>query len=86
MMTVREIQARLGIGRSAVYSLIHEQDFPTPVVINSRTLRWFSIDFEKWLEAKKTPLTPRKTRVIRNKSNLIIVNGVRFRKGKNEKH
>ena len=40
LLKVRDIQARLGIGRSAVYALIHEPTFPAPIAINSRNLRW----------------------------------------------
>ena len=50
LLKVRDIQARLGIGRSAVYALIHEPTFPAPIAINSRILRWeateFTIDYK----------------------------------------
>ena len=49
LLKVRDIQARLGIGRSAVYALIHEPSFPAPIAINSRTLRWEITEFEQWL-------------------------------------
>jgi predicted DNA-binding transcriptional regulator AlpA len=36
LLKARDIQARLGIGRSAVYALIHEPTFPAPMKMNTR--------------------------------------------------
>jgi len=56
LLKVKDIQARLGIGRSAVYALIHEPSFPAPIAINSRTLRWEITEFEQWLLSRKSSL------------------------------
>ena len=80
LISVKDIQATLGLGKSAVYSLIHEKSFPSPIALNSRTLRWDSEDFAKWLESKKTPLKDKKKISISPKEKVFIINGVRFRK------
>ena len=59
LLKVRDIQARLGIGRSAVYALIHEPSFPAPIAINSRILRWEVTEFEQWLLSRKSSLKPK---------------------------
>jgi len=81
LISVKDIQVVLGLGRSAVYALIHDESFPSPVILNSRTLRWDSDDFATWLEGKKSPLKKRKKNQISPKENVFVINGVRFRKG-----
>ena len=81
LLKVKDIQARLGIGRSAVYALIHEPSFPVPIVINSRTLRWEISEFEQWLISRKSSLKPKTQKQISPKGKVFVINGVRFRKG-----
>ena len=81
LLKVRDIQARLGIGRSAVYALIHEPTFPAPIAINSRNLRWEVTEFEHWLLSRKSSLKPKKQKQISPKGKVFVINGVRFRKG-----
>jgi predicted DNA-binding transcriptional regulator AlpA len=81
LLKVRDIQARLGIGRSAVYALIHEPSFPAPIAINSRILRWEVTEFEQWLLSKKSSLKPKTQKQISPKGKVFVINGVRFRKG-----
>ena len=81
LLKVKDIQARLGIGRSAVYALIHEPSFPAPISINSRTLRWEVTEFEQWLLSRKSTLKPKTQKQIAPKGKVFVINGVRFRKG-----
>ena len=81
LLKVKDIQARLGIGRSAVYALIHEPSFPAPIAINSRTLRWETTEFEQWLLSRKSSLKPKTQKQISPKGKVFVINGVRFRKG-----
>jgi predicted DNA-binding transcriptional regulator AlpA len=81
LLKVRDIQARLGIGRSAVYALIHEPSFPAPIAINSRILRWEVTEFEQWLLSRKSSLKPKTQKQISPKGKVFVINGVRFRKG-----
>ncbi|TRZ85122.1 MAG: AlpA family phage regulatory protein [Streptomycetaceae bacterium] len=81
LLKVKDIQARLGIGRSAVYALIHEPSFPAPISINSRTLRWEVTEFEQWLLSRKSTLKPKTQKQIAPKGKVFVIDGVRFRKG-----
>ena len=81
LLKVRDIQARLGISRSAVYALIHEPSFPVPIAINSRNLRWEVTEFEEWLLSRKSSLKPKREKQISPKGKVFVINGVRFRKG-----
>jgi prophage regulatory protein len=81
LLKVKDIQARLGIGRSAVYALIHKPSFPAPIAINSRTLRWEASEFEQWLLSRKSSLKPKTQNQISPKGRVFVINGVRFRKG-----
>jgi len=80
LITVKDIRVILGLGTSAVYALIHDPSFPSPVILNSRTLRWDSEELAKWLEEKKSPLKPVKKINVSPKENVFVINGVRFRK------
>ena len=81
LLRVKDLQTRLGLGRSAIYSLIHAPDFPKPIAINQRVLRWELEDFENWLRTRKKEFQTPKPRKIQNNQRSILVNGVRFRKG-----
>ena len=82
LLTAKDIQKALGIGRSAFYSLIREPSFPAPLKINSRTYRWHRVEFEAWLSEKREVVLPFKKAKNPNNSNFFVVNGVRFRKSK----
>ena len=93
LLKVKDIQARLGIGRSAVYALIHEPSFPAPIAINSRTLRWEVTEFQQWLHSRKSSFKPGvKARLLKtfvNKMNefslYIDFTARRFRKPQEKK-
>ncbi len=81
LLKVKDIQARLGISRTAVYALIHTPSFPVPIAINSRILRWEVTEFEQWLLSRKSSLEPKAQKQISPKGKVFVINGVRFRKG-----
>jgi predicted DNA-binding transcriptional regulator AlpA len=82
LLTAKDIQKALCIGRSAFYSLIREPAFPAPLKINSRTYRWHRVEFETWLSQKRAVVLPIKKAKFKTNSNFYVVNGVRFRKSK----
>lgn len=41
-----------GLGRSTIYRLIANQEFPCPVQLTSRAVAWRSTDIEAWSEAR----------------------------------
>ena len=53
-MRVSDVCNYLGIGRSTLYHFIDERNFPKPVKIGSRAVRWHYVDVEEWLSSAKT--------------------------------
>ncbi|MCR5867572.1 AlpA family phage regulatory protein [Aquincola sp. J276] len=37
-----------GLGRSTIYRLMAEDDFPTPVRLAKRAVAWRRVDLEQW--------------------------------------
>lgn len=53
LIKIEEVQDRLGVSRSTVYSLVRKHsDFPRPVHIG-RALRWRLSDIEGWIESQE---------------------------------
>ncbi len=54
LIRIEEVQDRLGVSRSTVYSLVRKHSgFPRPVHIG-RALRWRLSDIERWIEASES--------------------------------
>ena len=47
-----EVERRCGIRRSTVYRLIQEEDFPAPVRIGPRAVRWRESDIDAWIRSR----------------------------------
>jgi predicted DNA-binding transcriptional regulator AlpA len=41
LISIREIRALFGLGRTAAYELTHRPDFPTPLRLSPRCYRWW---------------------------------------------
>lgn len=41
-----------GLGRSTIYRLIAEDQFPTPVRLAKRAVAWRRVDVERWSQAR----------------------------------
>ena len=44
LISIREIRALFGLGRTATYELTHRPGFPTPVRISPRCYRWWAAE------------------------------------------
>jgi predicted DNA-binding transcriptional regulator AlpA len=44
LISIREIRALFGLGRTAAYELTHRADFPAPVRISPRCYRWWAAE------------------------------------------
>jgi prophage regulatory protein len=51
---LRELSARIGLGRSAVYQAIKDGRFPKPVRVGARAVAWRHQDIEAWLAERAT--------------------------------
>ena len=49
MMTRAEVEARCGIARTTVYRLMRAGQFPEPLRIGPRAVRWPASEIEAWL-------------------------------------
>ena len=45
----REVERRVGLGRSAIYAAINRGEFPKPIKLTSRAVGWRQSDIEAWL-------------------------------------
>ena len=48
LLTFKEICALLALTRSTVYGLIKAGNFPSPLQVTKRSVRWRRIDVERW--------------------------------------
>ena len=49
LLTHREVMERTGLSRTAIRSLVSTGDFPAPIRLGRRVLRWPESEFEDWL-------------------------------------
>ena len=49
LLTRADVEHRVGLKRSAIYRLMREGQFPVPLKIGPRAVRWPSSEIEEWL-------------------------------------
>lgn len=50
LLSISEVMKKMGYrSRASVYALIEKREFPKPVKINSRVIRWIDSDVDKWI-------------------------------------
>ena len=53
-VSAKEVARMLGIGKSQVFKLLHEGQFPEPIPLGKRNPRWLISDLEKFLASGGT--------------------------------
>ncbi|MDF2638499.1 MAG: hypothetical protein K0R64_1483 [Novosphingobium lindaniclasticum] len=53
LLRLDEVKSRVGLGRSAIYKLIQEGDFPKPYKPTKFASRWSEFEVLAWIEVKK---------------------------------
>ena len=53
-VSAKEVARMLGIGKSQVFKLLAEKQFPEPVQLGKRNPRWMVADLEKFLASGGT--------------------------------
>jgi prophage regulatory protein len=48
-----EVEARTGLSRSTIYAWLKKGDFPQPLKLGSKAVRWRSSDIKAWLESRE---------------------------------
>ena len=52
LLTRREVTEITGMSKTTVYELIDRDDFPRPVRIAKRSVRWRVADVQGWLDSR----------------------------------
>ena len=52
LITMREVLRICALGRSTVYRLMAARQFPQPVKIGRRGVRWRVSDIEEWVQSR----------------------------------
>lgn len=52
LLRLREVQHRVGLGRSTIYRWMDEGKFPRPYSIGDYAVRWLESEIEQWIESK----------------------------------
>ena len=56
LIRIKEVQHRVGLGRSTIYRWMADGRFPKPVQLGRHSVAWEDGDIEKWI-ASKVPTT-----------------------------
>lgn len=51
LLPLPKVEERVGIKKSKIYELIRTDNFPQPVRLGRRNVRWRSDDIQKWIDA-----------------------------------
>ncbi|WP_322614995.1 helix-turn-helix transcriptional regulator [Pseudomonas sp. BIC9C] len=46
------VSARIGFGKTHLYELIGQGEFPAPIALSKRAVGWLSSDVDAWIEAR----------------------------------
>ena len=49
-----EVEQLVGLARSSLYAKVARDDFPAPVRIGLRAVRWRASDVAAWIESRQT--------------------------------
>jgi len=54
LLRLPEVEAIVGLKKSKVYTLIQEGEFPQPVKLGARSVRWKASDIYTWISSLPT--------------------------------
>jgi prophage regulatory protein len=52
VLRLKQVQNRLALSRSAIYSRLAAGDFPQPIQLGPRAIGWRQVDIDVWLETR----------------------------------
>jgi prophage regulatory protein len=52
LLRLRDVQHRVGLGRSTIYRWMEEAKFPRPHPIGDHSVRWLESDIDAWIVSK----------------------------------
>lgn len=53
LLSLKEVEAKVGLKRSAIYERMQRKEFPPKINLSARCTRWSAIEIENWLIAVK---------------------------------
>lgn len=53
-LRMRTVMRITGLGRSTIYRLMADEQFPSPVRLTKRVVAWRRTDLERWSEGRPT--------------------------------
>jgi prophage regulatory protein len=51
VLRLPDVNDRVGLSRSSIYSMIASGKFPRPVALGARSVGWREVDIDTWLTA-----------------------------------
>jgi prophage regulatory protein len=48
----REVERRVGLGRSSIYALIADGSFPEPIKLSKHAVGWIETEINSWLDKR----------------------------------
>ena len=57
LLRLPEVEAVVGLKKSKIYSLLQEGQFPAPVRLGPRSVRWKASAVSAWIDGLKTETT-----------------------------
>ena len=54
LLRLSQVEEAAGLKKSTIYSMMERNEFPRPVRIGSRTVRWRSSDLAEWIAERET--------------------------------
>ena len=52
LIRLKEVQHRVGLGRSTIYRWMAEGAFPKPISLGGHAVAWLERDVEDWIDAR----------------------------------
>ena len=52
LLTRQELEKLLGLKKSAIYAAMRERDFPAPIQLSKKCVRWKREEVMAWLESR----------------------------------
>ena len=52
LLTRREVESRFGISKTTIYRLMRSGEFPEPVRVGVRAVRWPEAEIAEWLKGR----------------------------------
>ena len=52
ILRLNEVSQKIGLGRTAIYALIKENDFPTQIKLSARASGWLEDEVDEWINIR----------------------------------